>query len=533
VRISVLVVENVRNLRPQTLEPRERFNVFVGDNGQGKTNLLEAIYAVASLRSFRTSRLADMIAFGGSSQRARSQGEDDGSDEEARDEGSGPTDGRALDGSDEATRPMPSPSRAGGSGAGSGSGFDASGGPGLSGLGAASVAAGLDSSGGRDAADPHPGLAAAALAAGLAGRDAKRAFGGLGDATGTFDGDEVSAERALGDVAAAMSTFGPEAAAVAKRVLGDAAAALTAVPAPLREARIRARVLKDDLTRVYEVIVGEHGRKVTLDGKAARPLARYFGGFNVVVFTPEDLQLPRGAPGERRRFLDRAVFNARPEYLASVQDYEKVLKQRNAILKMNAQGSMAPARVEEMLQIYDEQLAHLGLAVANARASLVEDLQPEVSAAFSAITHSERRASAQYVSKTAGQSVDAIIGHHKAGRMKDLATSSTQFGPHRDDLAFTLDGHDAGSFASQGQLRAIMLAWKTAELDVLSRVHGDQPILLLDDVSSELDPARNAYLFEHLANQAGQCFITTTHENHVLLTRDRANYRIENGLIST
>src|SRR6185503_18518639 len=114
------------------------------------------------------------------------------------------------------------------------------------------------------------------------------------------------------------------------------------------EARIGARVVKQELVRLYELTVAPAGRRVLLDGKAARPLARYFGGFNVVVFTPEDLSLPRGAPGERRRFLDRAVFNARPEYLASATDYEKVLKQRNAILRMNAQGSMAPARVEEM-----------------------------------------------------------------------------------------------------------------------------------------------------------------------------------------
>ncbi len=364
-RITVLTAENVRNLRPLTLEPRERFNVFVGDNGQGKTNLLEAIHAVSTLRSFRTTSLSDLIAFGAT------------------------------------------------------------------------------------------------------------------------------------------------------------------------EARVGARVLKDELTRVYEVSIGPAGRKVTLDGKAARPLARYFGGFNVVVFTPEDLQLPRGTPGDRRRFLDRAVFNARPEYLAAVQDYEKVLKQRNAILKMYANETMTRDRVEEMLSLYDDQLAPLSLSVANARASLVEDLQPELSSAFSAITHSERKAHAHYVSKTAGVSIDAIVASHRAGRMKDLGTSSTQFGPHRDDLAFTLDGHDAGGFASQGQLRAIMLAWKTAELAILTRVHGDQPILLLDDVSSELDPARNAYLFEHLANQAGQCFITTTHEGHVLLSRDRANYRIENGQISS
>jgi len=365
VRIQVLTAEGVRNLAPLTLEPRERFNVFVGDNGQGKTNLLEAIYAVAALRSFRTSKLADMIAFGA------------------------------------------------------------------------------------------------------------------------------------------------------------------------QEARIGARVVKDELVRVYELTVAPAGRRVLLDGKSAKPLARYFGGFNVVVFTPEDLALPRGAPGERRRFLDRAVFNAMPEYLAAVQDYEKVLKQRNAILKLHGQGAMTPARVEEMLTIYDVQLADYGIAIANARAKLVADVRIELAQAFSAITRGERRASARYVSKTAGATVDEVLAHHKAGRAKDLATQSTQFGPHRDDLAFELDDRDAGLFASQGQLRAIMLAWKTAELAVLARAHGDQPILLLDDVSSELDPARNAYLFEHLALQAGQVFITTTHESHVLLGQNRADYRIKNGQISS
>jgi DNA replication and repair protein RecF len=365
VRIQVLTAEGVRNLCPLQLEPRERFNVFVGDNGQGKTNLLEAIYAVSALRSFRTSKLADMIAFGA------------------------------------------------------------------------------------------------------------------------------------------------------------------------QEARIGARVVKDELVRVYELTVAPQGRRVLLDGKSARPLARYFGGFNVVVFTPEDLALPRGAPGDRRRFLDRAVFNAKPDYLATVQDYEKVLKQRNAILKLHGQGAMTPGRVEEMLTIYDLQLAGHSLAIANARAALVDEIRIELAQAFTAITHGERQATARYVSKTAHAKIDELLEHHKAGRAKDLATLSTQFGPHRDDLAFELDGHDAGGFASQGQLRAIMLAWKTAELAVLARTHGDQPILLLDDVSSELDPARNAYLFEHLALQAGQVFITTTHESHVLLSQDRADYRIQNGQISS
>src|SRR4029077_8149995 len=101
--------------------------------------------------------------------------------------------------------------------------------------------------------------------------------------------------------------------------------------------------------RVYEVELAQGSRKVRLDGKAVRPLARYFGGFNVVVFTPEDLALPRGAPGDRRRFLDRTVFNRRPDYLATVQDYEKVLKQRNSVLRMAGQAAMPPAQVEQML----------------------------------------------------------------------------------------------------------------------------------------------------------------------------------------
>jgi DNA replication and repair protein RecF len=355
-RIERLTAEGVRNLQPVLLEPAERFNVFVGDNGQGKTNLLEAIYVVAALRSFRTSKLSELIAFG-------------------------------------------------------------------------------------------------------------------------------------------------------------------------REgAAIGARVSKDELRRVYEVELAPGSRKVRLDGKPTRPLSRYFGAFNVVVFTPEDLALPRGSPGDRRRFLDRAVFNLRPDYLALAQDYEKVLKQRNAVLRAD------PVRVE-MLDVYDEQLAQLGVQVAEARRIFVDKLAPLLSTAFDAIARTGRIAGARYVTQTA--SADALLAQLRAGRPRDLATQSTHSGPHRDDVALELDGKDAGSFASQGQLRAIMLAWKTAELSLLGTALGDAPILLLDDVSSELDPSRNAYLFEHLAQQAGQCFITTTHESHVLLARERADYRIRNGQISS
>jgi len=305
-------------------------------------------------------------------------------------------------------------------------------------------------------------------------------------------------------------------------------------------ARLGARVRKDDLVRLYEVEVAPGSRKVTLDGKAVRPLARYFGGFNVVVFTPEDLALPRGSPGDRRRFLDRGVFNLRPDYLATAQDYERVLKTRNAVLRQAGDGAIDRRRLEDLLSVYDQQIAHLGAQVIAARQAFVAVVQDELAAAFAAITRTERRAAVRYVVRAeaangaanGAATEDAMLAAIRAARVKDLATSATQVGPHRDDLAFELDGREAGAYASQGQLRAIMLAWKTAELAVLARAHGDSPILLLDDVSSELDPQRNEYLFAHLAGLAGQCFITTTHPGHVLLRQHRADYRIAGGDIT-
>lgn len=358
----------MRNLRPLQLQPRERFNVFVGDNGQGKTNLLEAIYTIATLRSFRTAKLTDLIAFGAT------------------------------------------------------------------------------------------------------------------------------------------------------------------------EARLGARVVKDELVRVYEVDLAPGSRKVRLDGKAVRPLSRYFGGFNVVVFTPEDLALPRGSPGDRRRFLDRGAFNFEPGFLALASDYEKVLRTRNSVLKQAGQGVLGGKQVEELLAVYDTQLAQLATQIISARLRFLSTLGPELVKAFSAITRTGLAAGARYVSKLVderGVVAPAVIIEERLreGRARDLASQSTQLGPHRDDVVLELDGREAGSFASQGQLRAIMLAWKTAELEILGRAHGDQPILLLDDVSSELDPARNEYLFHHLASLAGQCFITTTASTHVLLSRDRADYRIQAGQI--
>ena len=306
--------------------------------------------------------------------------------------------------------------------------------------------------------------------------------------------------------------------------------------------KLAARVLAREMTRLYEVEIGttegsDETRKVVrktvrLDGKAVRPLSRYFGTFNVVVFTPEDLGIPRGSPGERRRFLDRSVFTLDPGYLQVAADYEKTLRTRNTVLKQAGQGSVSSRQLDDLLAVYDVQLARLAVSVMEARSKFIAMLAPQLRAAFAAITRTHRVAGLRYEPKLDTTDEDAIVERLAAGRAKDLATQATQSGPHRDDLVLEIDGHEAGSFASQGQLRAIMLGWKTAELGILSETQGDPPILLLDDVSSELDASRNEFLFEHLASLAGQCFITTTDGRHVLLQEDRADFRLQNGRIT-
>ena len=272
-----------------------------------------------------------------------------------------------------------------------------------------------------------------------------------------------------------------------------------------------------------------------LDGKAVRPTSRYFGGFQVVLFAPEDLAVPRGSPADRRAFVDRAVFQRAPEYLGEAQNYDKVLKSRNALLRGLRERT---SRDHTLLEVYDQQLAELGARRMVRRARLLVEIAPGFRRAFEAIARVDIPVDLAYapaLGPIAGDepAVAAALGEAlRESRARDIARAATSVGPHRDDLELTLGGQPAGAFASQGQLRAMVLAWKTAELDLLEDAHGEPPILLLDDVSSELDPRRNEYLFEFLRVKRNQCFVSTTHPRHVLATDDRVDYDVRSGNVT-
>jgi len=252
-----------------------------------------------------------------------------------------------------------------------------------------------------------------------------------------------------------------------------------------------------------------------------------------VVFAPEDLRLPKGSPQERRRFLDRAVFEARPAYLREALDYQRLLRHRNALLRRHALGTPPAAGV---LEAYDERLAAAGAVVVRERRALLAALRERFRQAFAAIGRMTVDADLAYAcSPEVAAAADdpavaaALLAGLERRRERDLARGYTSVGPHADDLRVDLGGRAAAAHASQGQIRALVLALKTAEITCVLERTGDPPVLLLDDVSSELDGERNQALFEFLGQVGCQTLITTTDRAHVRLAGAPRSFQVVGG----
>ena len=300
------------------------------------------------------------------------------------------------------------------------------------------------------------------------------------------------------------------------------------------EALVRAEVQGPELTRVMEVRLAPRSRKLRLDGKAVRSAADFLGGLSVATFCPEDLQLPRGSPGPRRRLLDQAVASVWPAYLNLLRDYQKVLRSRNHLLSHPG----GPRR--DLLEVYDLQLAKLGAPLVAARARYLQRLAPLVAEAYEEITHSGVAAGLAYRTDdalaAAGHEIapltEALLQRMVTGRAEDIARKRTCVGPHTDDLELSLDGRTTRTFGSQGQVRALVLSLRLAQIKDTRQMLGYDPVLLLDDVSSELDPERTKYLFDFISEVDCQTFLTTTRPGLINLGEERHNFNVVRGQIT-
>jgi len=247
------------------------------------------------------------------------------------------------------------------------------------------------------------------------------------------------------------------------------------------------------------------------DGKLVRSGLDFYGRLRAILFTPEDLNVLRGPPNGRRQFLDRVLFARDRTHIADVQDYEKLLRSRNRVLR-DEEGS--PRTRDDLLATYEIGLAAVGGRIWTRRTRLLVDLHDRFAAVFADIHGRSLPATVQYVSKVGaldGRVAQEVLAEAlRDTRRHDLARGTTTMGPHRDDFDMQLGDQPASSFASQGQARALILAFKIAELQAARELTGEAPLLLLDDVSSELDPERSAQLFAALVREAGQCVLTTT-----------------------
>ncbi len=285
-------------------------------------------------------------------------------------------------------------------------------------------------------------------------------------------------------------------------------------------ARIEARVGRADATpeqrdtievALVRTASGGARKRIRVNG-VARRAASLGGALRTVMFAPEDMLLVSGSPSLRREALDRLAAQRSPAYDRDLATYGRALQQRNGLLRLIREEQATRAE----LKFWDAQLLEAGAAVRSERHRLLAALAEPLAAAHAEIAPDEAatgRLAVNYSTNTPqqpGETVrDALARRLAETAEKEVWNGATLIGPHRDDLVFEMGGRALASFASRGQQRTAILAFKLAELDLLTALDGQPPLLLLDDVFSELDPDRRAHLVRRIA-ALPQAFVTTT-----------------------
>jgi DNA replication and repair protein RecF len=265
-------------------------------------------------------------------------------------------------------------------------------------------------------------------------------------------------------------------------------------------------------------------RDVRLDGKRPRSKVSYSRALPTVLFHPGELNLSAGGADGRRAFLDHLLARLDDTYGASLAAYTRALASRNRLLKADSPNRRG-------ITSYDELLAASGAVIGQSRDALVSALAPRAANLFQEISGAGPELTIRYEPRVTPD-VESLRAALRGALEKDLLRGFTADGPHADDLGFRLSENKARRYASQGQHRAIVLALKLAERQELEARTGQTPLLLLDDVSSELDSTKSRRFFALLSRLGGQVFLTTTQPNLILVESDRRDFEIRAGQLA-
>lgn len=324
--------------------------------------------------------------------------------------------------------------------------------------------------------------------------------------------------------------------------LGSHRVALDAplVRAGAERAVVRAVVVRDGRDTLVEIEISPGRANRAKIGGAPVPKPReILGTLRTVLFAPEDLALVKGDPSDRRRFLDELLVARYPRYAAVRVDYDRVLKQRNALLKSASAARRQGGSALRTLDVWDQHLADAGAALLAGRHDLVEGLRPLLDKAYTAVSRGGGPVGVAYKSSLpddVAESADrellaaALAAGLAAVREQELDRGITLVGPHRDDLVLTLGELPAKGYASHGESWSVALALRLAAYDLL-RGDGGEPVLILDDVFAELDDSRRTQLADVVA-PAEQVLVTAAVAADVPEALAGARFDVEGGRVT-
>ena len=292
------------------------------------------------------------------------------------------------------------------------------------------------------------------------------------------------------------------------------------------ESHIRMMVQRKNLYDRIDVHLKKDEKKgIAVNGLPVRKLGDLFGTLYAVIFSPEDLSLVKDGPAERRRFLDMELCQLSKVYYYDLQQYYRILKQRNNLLKEISKNP----KLQDTLFVWDDQMAEYGERIIAARKKFLARLDEIAAEKLSQLTGGKDHLQTIYKPNCdAGTLAEKL----QKNLERDIYFGSTQSGPHKDDILFSIDGREVKVYGSQGQQRTTALAARLAEIDLIREETGEDPVLLLDDVFSELDESRQKFLLESVGDM--QVFVTCTGiEDSVkkYISKDNLFY-VENGVIT-